>query len=68
MKLKSGLKFDRCETSKFRLFVDEEWEYTLKRSFSGMEEQAAFTIRPPTRVFPLLRRVRASGNNFPLPK
>ncbi|KAK8051847.1 hypothetical protein PG993_003232 [Apiospora rasikravindrae] len=35
MQYKSGLKFCQCHAPKneFRIFVNAEWEYTMKRAF-----------------------------------
>lgn len=53
MRCKSGLKFDKCQYPEhdFRIFVNEEWEYTMKRSFAGDETNDSFTLRPPARAF-----------------
>ncbi len=68
MTMKSGLKFDKCEASGFRVFVNDEWEYTMKRSFAGDETQDTFSIRPPARVFSVTKRFKGSNDSFPLPK
>lgn len=68
MMLKSGLRFDNLEDNEFRSFCNDEWEYTLKRFFTGTEDQETFDFRPPAKVFSTLRRVRGSTDSFPVPK
>lgn len=68
MKLKSGLKFKECRGNEFRMFVNDEWEYTMKRAFSGNELQDTFMLRPPAKVFPAMKRFRGSTDNYALKK
>lgn len=61
----SGLKFINCKPDAFRRFVNDVWEYTLKRRFSGDEPHDTFMIRPPAKVFSVYKR--AFGvDSFPL--
>ncbi|KAK3391788.1 hypothetical protein B0T20DRAFT_488687 [Sordaria brevicollis] len=68
MKLKSGLKFGKVEANEFRLFMNNEWEHTMKRTFSGAETQDTFVIRPPARVFSMLKKFKGTTDSFPVPK
>jgi hypothetical protein len=66
--MKSGLKFEKCADNEFRNFVNDEWEYSMKRAFTGDEEQDTFAIRPPARVFSVIKRAKGSSDSFPVPK
>ncbi len=68
MMTKSGLKFDKCNADDFRAFVNDEWEFTMKRAFDGDEQQDAFDMRPPLRVFSTMKRYSGRNCSFPLPK
>ncbi|ERT02725.1 hypothetical protein HMPREF1624_01026 [Sporothrix schenckii ATCC 58251] len=61
MKHMSGLKFDNCDPADFRKFVYEEWEYAIKRSFTGSETQQEFYLHPPIKAFSAFSRFK--GNN-----
>jgi len=68
MTAKSGLKFGKCEANDFRSFVNDEWEYSMKRNFDGEEQQSSFVIRPPARTFGTMKRVRGVNDSFRLTK
>ncbi|KAI1843813.1 hypothetical protein JX266_010072 [Neoarthrinium moseri] len=70
MQYKSGLKFDQCKAPKhdFRIFVNDEWEYTMKRAFSGSETNSEFTLRPPARAFSKVKRWRGTNDSYSLKK
>ncbi|KAH6660387.1 hypothetical protein BKA67DRAFT_634255 [Truncatella angustata] len=68
MQYKSGLKFDQCRSPKhdFRIFVNDEWEYTMKRAFSGSEATEVLTLRPPARAFSKVKRWRGANDSYSL--
>jgi hypothetical protein len=68
MQYKSGLKFDKCRAPQtdFRMFVNDEWEYTLKRAFSGKERNQDFPVRPPARAFGTVKRWRGNNDSYSL--
>ncbi|CCC12214.1 unnamed protein product [Sordaria macrospora k-hell] len=68
MKIKSGLKFGKVEANEFRLFMNDEWEHTMKRTFSGRETQETFVIRPPARVFSMIKKFKGTTDRFPIHK
>lgn len=61
MKNLSGLKFENCDPADFRKFVYEEWEYAIKRSFTGSETQQEYYLHPPIKAFSAFSRFK--GNN-----
>lgn len=67
VKAKSGLKFDDVDEKEFRAFLQGEWEYTMKRAFSGKENQNAFAIRPPSKAMKKAK-VKIKGDSFPISK
>jgi len=67
MKIKSGLKFEKCDETDFRAFVNDEWEYTMKRNFGGDEEEANFVLRPPARAVGTIKKIR-NHDSFRLSK
>jgi len=67
MKIKSGLKFDKCDETDFRAFVNDEWEYTMKRNFGIDEDQDTFVIRPPAKAVGALKKIR-NHDSFRLSK
>jgi hypothetical protein len=54
-----GLRFDKCGPEEFRHFVNEEWEFGLKRKFEGNEAQSTFDIRLPAKAVRKLNRLKA---------
>ena len=64
MTSKSGLKLDKCTPAEFRDFMTEEWEYGVKRAFTGQE--ASFSLRPPARAFGVVKRTKGATDNFQL--
>jgi len=69
MRYKSGLKFGPLQNnSEFRIFVNEQWEYHLKRNFAGNEPQDSFALRPPAKVFSTRKRIMGSIDNYALSK
>ncbi|EGZ71801.1 hypothetical protein NEUTE2DRAFT_110759 [Neurospora tetrasperma FGSC 2509] len=67
IKAKSGLKFDNVDEEEFRAFLQDEWEYTMKRAFSGKENQSSFAIRPPSKAMKKLK-LKTKGGTFPISK
>ncbi len=70
MREQSGLKFSRCQspTSDFRNFVNEEWEYSMKRAFAGDEAQQEYYLRPPAKAFSRISRLKGSADRYALSK
>ncbi len=62
MRIKSGLKFDKCDQAEVRNFVNEEWEHGIKRAFTGKE--SSFALRPPARAFGVFKRTKGAIDNF----
>jgi hypothetical protein len=62
MSIKSGLKFDKCDQTAVREFVNEEWEHGIKRTFTG--EETSFSIRPPAKAFGLVKRTKGTTDDF----
>lgn len=48
------------------MFVNDEWEYTLKRAFSGKERNQDFPVRPPARAFGTVKRWRGNNDSYSL--
>jgi hypothetical protein len=68
MTAKSGLNFGKCAPNDFRAFVNEEWEFSTKRVFTGEEVQDSLNIKPPAKVFSFFKRAKGSSDGFALPK
>jgi hypothetical protein len=70
MQEESGLRFDRCGSpvADFRLFVNEEWEYTMKRVFTGDGPQEEYFMRAPSKAFSRITRLRGTAERYPLKK
>ena len=68
MRTDSGLNFKKCEDTKFRGFVHNEWEVTMKRTFSGSEQQENFLVRPPARTFSTVKKLKGVNDSFHIPK
>ncbi|KAK7927290.1 hypothetical protein PG985_004288 [Apiospora marii] len=66
MQHRSGLRFSQCHAPKneFRIFVTEEWEYTMKRAFTGKEVNKEFMLRPPAKAFSKFKRVRGQSDSY----
>lgn len=66
MQNRSGLRFSQCHAPKndFRIFVNEEWEYTMKRAFTGKETNKEFILRPPAKAFSKFKRVRGQSDSY----
>ncbi|KAK7958447.1 hypothetical protein PG988_013295 [Apiospora saccharicola] len=66
MQNRSGLRFSQCHAPKneFRIFVNEEWEYTMKRAFTGNEMNKEFIVRPPAKAFSKFKRVRGQSDSY----
>ncbi|KAK0624001.1 hypothetical protein B0T14DRAFT_517383 [Immersiella caudata] len=62
MKIKSGLRFDKCDRADVRDFMNEEWEHGIKRAFTGKEP--SFSIRPPAKAFGVVKRTKGRTDNF----
>ena len=70
MKEESGLHFARCDApaADFRSFVNDEWEYTMKRVFSGDSSQDNYFLKPPLKAFSRLSRIRGTADRYSLKK
>jgi len=66
------LRVDRIQNlsaAEFRTFVNEEWEYTIKRTFTDCETNGdRFIIRLPHKALPLRTQLSRNANEVPLTK
>ena len=70
MREESGLKFSRCESpaADFRSFVNEEWELTMKRVFTGDSSQEDYHVKPPLKALSRMSRFRGTSDRYTLKK
>jgi len=68
IRLRAGLRVRNITDADFRTFVNEEWEYTTKRTFRGDEIDDRFDVRPPQRAFSTRRRLTGTADSVPLKK
>ncbi|OAA54523.1 Heat shock protein Hsp70 [Niveomyces insectorum RCEF 264] len=54
----AGLKFDSCDPADFRKFVNDSWEYAIKRSFSLNDLMPEYYLNPPIRAFSAFARLK----------
>jgi hypothetical protein len=68
IKFRAGLRVRNISDADFRNFVNDEWEYTTKRTFTGRESDDRFDVRPPQRAFSTRRRLTGNADSVPLKK